>query len=108
MLQKKFLHKKSLGQNFLTSPHYLAAVADAAEIAQGECVLEIGPGEGALTAQLLARGARVVAIEKDSRLIPVLKEKFAQAIAGGNLELIEDDALRLYISSYFKKSEAYK
>lgn len=82
--------KKSLGQHFLHSPHYLKLIADAANIKKGEPVLEIGPGDGALTAELLARGARVVAIEKDSRLIPILKEKFA----GENFELHEGDALK--------------
>lgn len=67
----------------------MRAVADAAEIAAGERVLEIGPGEGALTAVLLERGAHVTAIEKDSRLIPLLKEKFA----GKKFEVVEDDAL---------------
>jgi 16S rRNA (adenine1518-N6/adenine1519-N6)-dimethyltransferase len=85
--------KKSLGQNFLTSAHYLALIADATEIAAGDTVLEIGPGEGALTRELLARGARVVAVEKDRRLIPVLGEIFKKEIEEKRFELIEADAL---------------
>src|SRR3989344_5983319 len=81
--------KKSLGQHFLRSLSYLNAVADAAEIKAGDTVVEIGPGEGTLTEVLLARGARVVAVEKDFRLIPVLKEKFAEQ----NFEVVEGDAL---------------
>lgn len=81
--------KKSLGQHFLRSSVYLNAVADAAEIKKGDTVLEVGPGEGTLTAVLLERGARVVAVEKDSRLIPVLNQKFA----GKNFEVAEADAL---------------
>ena len=46
--------KKTLGQHFLRNRHYLAAIADAAGIQKGETVLEIGPGDGALTEQLLA------------------------------------------------------
>ncbi|KKW06799.1 MAG: hypothetical protein UY39_C0025G0009, partial [Candidatus Kaiserbacteria bacterium GW2011_GWC2_49_12] len=57
--------KKSLGQHFLHSASYLNAVADAAGIQQGETVLEVGPGEGTLTEVLLARGAKVIAVEKD-------------------------------------------
>lgn len=83
------LKKKSLGQHFLHNAHYLRAVADAADIAKGDVVLEIGPGDGALTKELLARGARVVAIEKDSRLISLLQEKFAQE----KFEVVEGDAL---------------
>lgn len=81
--------KKSLGQHFLRSAHYLSAVADAAIIEEGDTVLEIGPGDGALTSVLLERGAKVVAIEKDTRLIPLLKEKFASK----KLEVVEADAL---------------
>lgn len=100
------LKKKSLGQNFLNSPHYQGLIADSADIAAGERVLEVGPGEGALTAKLLARGAQVVAIEKDSRLIPLLKEKFAKEIAEKKLELIEGDVLRYDISYLFGKRPA--
>lgn len=64
-------------------------VADAAHIQPGEHILEIGPGEGVLTEALLKRGAQVIAIEKDSRLISVLQEKFS----GKNLEVVEGDAL---------------
>lgn len=88
--------KKSLGQHFLRAKNYLAAVADAAKIAEGELVLEIGPGEGTLTEELLARGARVVAVEKDHRLIPFLQEKFA----GQNFEVHEADALEFAISAH--------
>ncbi|MSR70951.1 ribosomal RNA small subunit methyltransferase A [Candidatus Kaiserbacteria bacterium] len=81
--------KKSLGQHFLRSASYLHAVADAADIKKGETVVEVGPGEGTLTEVLLERGAHVVALEKDSRLIPLLREKFAGKI----FEVIEGDAL---------------
>lgn len=93
------LKKKSLGQHFLHNRHYLGMVADAADIQKGEVVLEIGPGEGALTAVLLERGAKVVALEKDARLIGVLKEKFA----GKNFKVIEGDALE-----YEPKFKTYK
>ena len=88
--------KKSLGQHFLHAKNYLAAVADAAEIAEGDFILEVGPGEGALTEELLARGAHVTAVEKDRRLIPLLQEKFA----GRNFEIYEADALEFDISNY--------
>lgn len=85
----KFTKKKSLGQHFLRSAFYLGAIVEAADVKSGETVLEIGPGDGALTELLLARGARVIALEKDSRLISILKEKFA----GKRFEVIEGDAL---------------
>ena len=94
--------KKSLGQHFLHSKSYLNAVADAAHIKEGEAAVEIGPGEGALTEVLLERGAKVVAIEKDSRLISFLKEKFA----GKNFEVIECDALEFDCSKL--EAQSYK
>ncbi len=81
--------KKSLGQHFLHTASYVQEVADAVHIKEGETVLEIGPGEGALTEALLSRGAKVIALEKDSRLISLLQEKFANK----NFEVIEGDAL---------------
>lgn len=86
--------KKSLGQYFLKSAFYLNAVTDAAEIKKGDTVVEIGPGDGSLTYVILARGARVVAIEKDKRLIEPLRKKFS----GKNFEIIEGDALDFDIS----------
>ncbi len=95
--------KKSLGQHFLHNPHYLGMLADAADIQKRDAVVEIGPGEGALTKVLLERGAHVVAVEKDTRLIPLLSEKFAQEIKNEQLEVIEEDALRLNTASHLKK-----
>lgn len=100
--------KKSLGQHFLHNAHYIQLVADAAAVTQGDTVLEIGPGNGALTKELLSRGAQVTAIEKDSRLIPVLEETFSDAIHRGTLRIIEDDALSVdlhtlgFVSGSFK------
>lgn len=100
--------KKSLGQHFLHNAHYLGAVADAASIQPGETVLEIGPGEGALTEVLLARGARVVAVEKDARLIPLLQEKFAKEITAGSFTLHEGDALETEVETLGVSAGEYK
>lgn len=96
--------KKSLGQHFLKNPYYLGLVADAAQIVQGETVVEIGPGEGTLTKVLLERGAHVTAIEKDSRLIPILKEKFVVDY----FDVVEADALAFDISKALKEGDEYK
>lgn len=84
--------KKSLGQHFLHSKVYLQAIADAAHIQEGETVLEIGPGNGSLTSVLLERGAKVIAVEKDSRLIPLLRGQFKHFDIS-KFEVIEADAL---------------
>src|ERR1700756_4232599 len=94
----KLQKKKSLGQHFLHNAHYLGKVADSLYIERGETVVEVGPGDGGLTEVLLARGAKVIALEKDVRLISVLKEKFA----GKNIKIIEGDALE-FDASKLKK-----
>ncbi len=92
------IKKKSLGQHFLHAKNYLNAVADAAQIKEGEVVLEIGPGEGALTEVLLKRGAKVIAVEKDTRLIPLLREKFKNFDIS-KFQVVEGDALDFDIST---------
>lgn len=67
---------KSLGQNFLHDANQLRRIVDLAEVKPGDRVLEIGPGLGPLTGELLARGAEVLAIEKDARLVDLLRERF--------------------------------
>lgn len=64
--------KKSLGQNFLQDPNTLDKIANAADIAPTDTVLEIGAGTGALTIKLAQRAAQVLAIEIDERLLPLL------------------------------------
>ena len=56
--------KKSLGQHFLHSAYYLGLMADAANVGQSDYIVEVGPGEGALTEVLLTRGATVVASKR--------------------------------------------
>ncbi|MCK9351323.1 MAG: 16S rRNA (adenine(1518)-N(6)/adenine(1519)-N(6))-dimethyltransferase RsmA [Candidatus Paceibacterota bacterium] len=85
--------KKSLGQNFLTNTGIVASIVDAASLVAGETVLEIGPGRGILTEELLKRNVRVIAVEKDGDLIPLLQEKFAKEIFEKRLTLIHDDVL---------------
>ena len=80
-----------LGQHFLTAAWAARALARAAGITPGTAVLEIGPGKGALTRELLALGGKVIAIEKDPALVETLKEKFAEDIAHGTLSVVEAD-----------------
>lgn len=82
-----------LGQHFLTSQRALTAICSAGAILPTDTVLEIGPGKGVLTKELLARAGSVVAIERDSALIPHLTETFEDEIGQGRLVLVEGDAL---------------
>jgi 16S rRNA (adenine1518-N6/adenine1519-N6)-dimethyltransferase len=81
---------KGLGQNFLIDPHYLSCVSDAGEISDQDTVLEIGAGIGNLTRFLVSRAQRVVAVEIDSDLIPVLFEVTRKY---SNIEIIQGDIL---------------
>src|SRR5271165_3005535 len=83
--------KKRFGQNFLADPHAAARIAEAATTPPGGTVLEIGPGLGALTRPLLARAARVVAVERDRDLVPILAAELGDA--GEKLTIVEADAL---------------
>lgn len=101
--------KKSLGQNFLISPGIIDRIVAAGEIQPGETVIEIGPGKGALTAALLRAGARVKAIEKDHRLIPVLDQTFGAEKARGDFELFYDDVMEITPEKFSARvPESYK
>lgn len=91
--KKEFFTKKSLGQHFLFDPNILKKIVSASKVHPEDLVLEIGPGEGTLTAEILQAGATVVAIEKDDRLIPILKNKFEKEISKERFFLIHSDVL---------------
>ncbi|GMU74063.1 MAG: ribosomal RNA small subunit methyltransferase A [Candidatus Campbellbacteria bacterium] len=100
--------KKHLGQNFLKSKVVVAKMVAAADILEGDVVLEIGPGKGVLTEALLQTGCVVVAIEKDRELLPLLQEKFQKEIAANKLHLIEDDILQFSPEKNTLLSHGYK
>lgn len=83
--------RKGLGQNFLADRAVAERIAAQALAEGGGTVLEIGSGLGALTAPLLARAARVVALERDAALVAALQERFA---GRDGLEVVAGDALR--------------
>ncbi|HVH68572.1 MAG TPA: 16S rRNA (adenine(1518)-N(6)/adenine(1519)-N(6))-dimethyltransferase RsmA [Gemmatimonadales bacterium] len=85
---------KRLGQHFLTDPHILQRIVDALDPAPDDVVLEIGAGRGSLTEQLLARGLRVIAIEKDRRLAAELGTRKAER-GTERLTVVSGDALHL-------------
>ena len=81
------------GQNFLVDPALLQRIPQDAGVVAGDYVLEVGPGAGALTFELLALGAQVCAVELDHGLAALLRQRFADELASGQLLLIEGDAL---------------
>lgn len=86
---------KSLGQNFLVDGNILRFIAEAGGATPGVTVLEVGPGLGVLTRELASLGARVVTLEKDERLRPVL----AETLAGTDVEVVWGDALKFDYAS---------
>jgi 16S rRNA (adenine1518-N6/adenine1519-N6)-dimethyltransferase len=93
MARHGLVASKALGQNFLFDENLLDRIAAIPGKLGGETVYEVGPGPGGLTRALLRTGARVVAVERDARALPLLAE--IAALRPGRLELIEDDALAL-------------
>lgn len=99
--------KKSLGQHFLTSEGAVKSMVSTPDVEKNDIVLEIGPGRGVLTKALLETGAKIIAVEKDTELISLLKEKFAKEIVSGKLNLVEQDILYFNPSS-IKSKGSYK
>jgi 16S rRNA (adenine1518-N6/adenine1519-N6)-dimethyltransferase len=82
--------KKSLGQNFLKDPNYLKKIVDAAQVGPEDLVLEIGPGLGHLTRVLASRVRKVLALELDERLVPLLRREFSMLL---NVEIVQANAI---------------
>ena len=87
--------KKSLGQNLLIDTTHLTRIAAAADLTPADTVLEIGPGLGALTHHLAEKAGCVVAVELDQRLIPILREQFADQL---HVSFVHGDILELCLS----------
>ncbi len=98
--------KKSFGQNFLVDPGVARQIAELAAFREGATVIEVGAGLGALTEPLLARGAHVVAVERDRDLCPILRDAFAAPIAEGKLEVVEADAKQIDFGAQFAEAPA--
>jgi len=81
---------RSLGQNFLHDANQVRRIVAAAELESGDRVLEVGPGLGPLTELLVEGAGRVLAVEKDARLVAVLRDRFP---SDDRIELLEADAL---------------
>lgn len=92
--------KKSLGQNFLFDDNVLQKIVDAAQVAPGMAVLEIGPGLGHLTAKLLEAAEAVTAVELDSRFLPILQDQFN---GYANFTLIHGDILAVDVAEIMER-----
>ena len=95
---KKMKAKKHLGQNFLKSKKIVERMVRDSLVEENDTVIEIGPGKGILTEELLKRAKEVIAIEKDTALLDHLKEKFADEIKEKKLSIINEDFLKFNLN----------
>ncbi|HZY45916.1 MAG TPA: 16S rRNA (adenine(1518)-N(6)/adenine(1519)-N(6))-dimethyltransferase RsmA [Anaerolineae bacterium] len=97
--------KKSLGQNFLIDNPALDKIVRAADVTADDVVLEIGPGLGSLTQHLAAIAKRVIAVEIDGNLIPVLHSQLADR---SNVEIVQGDILKIDPATLLREASTYK
>ncbi len=94
--------KKSLGQNFLKDEAVLNHIIESANLSKDDVVVEIGPGQGALTEKLAGVCKKVIAIEIDERLVEVLHTKF---VGNQNVEIIQGDILKINLPELVASSQ---
>ncbi len=101
VLQKyNFVFQKKFGQNFLIDTHVLDKIIRAAEIGKDDCVLEIGPGIGTMTQYLACAAKKVIAVEIDRALIPILEDTLD---GYDNVKIINEDVLKVDIGKLAEK-----
>lgn len=101
ILQKyNITFQKKFGQNFLVDKNILEKIVDAAQITEKDCVLEIGPGIGTMTQYLAEQAGKVIAVEIDKNLIPVLQETLSSY---NNVTILNQDILKVDINNIIDK-----
>lgn len=106
VLQKyNFSFQKKFGQNFLIDTHVLDKIIDSAEITKEDFVLEIGPGIGTMTQYLCEHAKKVIAVEIDKKLIPILEETLKEY---DNVSVINEDILKLDIKKIVEENNQGK
>ncbi|MBQ1991427.1 MAG: 16S rRNA (adenine(1518)-N(6)/adenine(1519)-N(6))-dimethyltransferase RsmA [Clostridia bacterium] len=98
-----FTFSKSLGQNFLINPSVCPRMAEYGGAEKGIGVIEVGPGIGVLTCELAKRADKVVAVELDKRLLPVLEETLAEF---DNIKVVNDDILKIDLKKLIEEEFA--
>ena len=108
-IMKKYHIKanKNLGQNFLIDEEVIEKIVNASEITKEDCVIEIGPGLGTLTKELLEKAGKVISIELDKKMLTILKDRFALY---DNFELINNDVLQVDLKNIIstEKEKGFK
>jgi len=95
-----FFFKKNFGQNFLIETSILEKIINCSNITQKDCVLEIGPGIGSLTQYLAENAKKVIAVEIDKNLIPILQDTLSEY---NNIEIINEDILKVNLKNLIEE-----
>lgn len=98
--ENSFRFQKRFGQNFLIDNHVLDKIISAADVTKEDCALEIGPGIGTMTQALAEASKRVVAVEIDKNLIPILSETLKDY---ANVTIINEDVLKLNLNEIIQR-----
>ena len=106
VLQKyNFAFQKKFGQNFLIDPRVLEKIIRAAEITEDDCVLEIGPGIGTMTQHLACAAGKVIAVEIDRALIPILQDTLS---GWDNVKIFKDDVMKVDLAKLAEEENGGK
>lgn len=101
ILDKYHIHaNKNLGQNFLVDDDTVSGIIEAANISKDDLIIEIGPGLGTITKEILERAGKVICIELDERMIEILNDRFSLY---DNFELINEDVLKVDLQTLINK-----
>lgn len=105
MKDNDLIFHKGLGQNFLFDEHYLSKIVESGSITKEDTVIEIGPGLGVLTTRLAEKAKKVIAIEIDQNIVPVLKDLTKDA---GNIEIVCADVMKTDIKALVQNEKSVK
>lgn len=94
---------KALGQNFLISEEVIQAIVESSQIEKEDLVIEIGPGLGTLTKYLLEKAKKVICIELDKKMIPILQDRF---LVYNNFELLGQDVLKVDLKNLIQREKS--
>ncbi len=93
---------KNLGQNFLIDDETVAGIVETASVSKEDLIIEIGPGIGTLTKELLERAGKVICIELDKRMIEILEDRFSMY---DNFKVINEDVLKVNLKDLIQKEK---
>ncbi|MFI3230451.1 MAG: 16S rRNA (adenine(1518)-N(6)/adenine(1519)-N(6))-dimethyltransferase RsmA [bacterium] len=101
----EFAFKKNFGQNFLVDQHVLDKIINSADVTEEDVIIEIGPGIGTLTSALAKHAKKVIAVEIDNTLIPILEDTLSNY---SNIEIINEDILKVDINKIAQENNGSK